>query len=116
MRQRTVGDGDDELSMESVDALLVEIGRMVDDGAASDIWRRHHRGERNSNIANRLYATHQGRRAFEEMRKRYNFEPETRQMVDRYIAAFDQMVGEIDVTTEPGKIYTLLAHASGRLD
>jgi hypothetical protein len=122
--------GDDRGAAKSaraaVDALSVDIARMIDHEAAADLWERHNRGEHGVNVR-RLY-TAQGRKAFEEMRKRYKIDREFHLAVDRYIGHFDQLLGDVGrgdggpmlarnyITSEAGKVYTMLAHAAGRFD
>jgi hypothetical protein len=112
--------------IESADSLSVDIARMIDHEAAADLWERYNRGERNV-FSRRLY-TMQGRKAFDEMRRRYKADREFRQAVDRYVGEFDRLLGEIGheeggpilarnyITSEAGKVYTMLAHAAGRFE
>jgi hypothetical protein len=114
------------IGIESVDSLSVDIDRLIDPEAAADLWERYNRGERN--VSSRRLYTPQGRKAFEEMRKRYMADREFRQTVDRYVGQFDRILGDVGrgdggpvrarncITSEAGKIYTLLAHAAGRFD
>src|SRR5262249_40575026 len=103
-----------------------DIDRLIDPEVAADLWERHNRGERN--VSSRRLYTPQGRKAFEEMRKRYKGDREFRQTVDRYIGNFDRILGDVGrgdggpmrarnyIASEAGKIYTLLAHAAGRFE
>jgi hypothetical protein len=112
--------------IESLDALSVDIARMIDHEAAADLWERYHRGERNV-FTRRLY-TMQGRKAFDELRKRCRSDHEFRQAVDRYIGHFEQLLSEVGhndrghvvtrtyLTSDTGKLYTILAHAAGRFE
>jgi hypothetical protein len=114
------------LEVDSVDSLSVDIARMIDHEAAADLWERYNRGERNV-FSRRLY-TMQGRKAFDEMRRRYKADRDFRQAVDRYVGEFDRLLGEVGheeggqvmarnyITSEAGKIYTMLAHAAGRFE
>jgi hypothetical protein len=111
-------------SIESLDSLSVDIARMIDHDAAAELWDRYNRGERNI-FTRRLY-TMQGQKTFEEIRKRYRADREFRQTVDRYIDEFEQLLEEVSrndrgqvvartyLTSETGKVYTMLAHAAGR--
>lgn len=113
-------------SIESLDALSVDIARMIDHDAASELWDRYNRGERNV-FTRRLY-TLQGQQAFDEIRKRYRADREFKQTVDRYIAEFERLLEDVSrddrgqvmvrtyLTSETGKVYTMLAHAAGRFD
>jgi ABC-type transporter Mla subunit MlaD len=113
-------------SIESLDSLSVDIARMIDHDAAADLWDRYKRGERNV-FTRRLY-TLQGQQAFDEIRKKYRADREFKLTVDRYIGEFerlldeaarddrDQVVARTYLTSETGKVYTMLAHAAGRFD
>jgi hypothetical protein len=119
-------DGDVRHSIESLDSLSLDIARMIDHEAAADLWERHHRGERNV-FSRRLY-TMQGRKAFDELRKRCRSDHEFRQAVDRYIGHFEQLLSDVGrndrgnvvtrtyLTSDTGKLYTILAHAAGRFE
>ncbi len=113
-------------SIESLDSLSVDIARMIDHDAAADLWDRYKRGERNV-FTRRLY-TLQGQKAFDEIRTKYRADREFKQTVDRYIAEFERLLEEVSrddrgqvvartyLTSETGKVYTMLAHAAGRFD
>jgi len=113
-------------SIESLDALSVDIARMIDNGAAADLWERYKRGERGA-FTKRLY-TGQGQRAFEEIRNKYRSDPEFRQTVEHYIHEFERLLDDVSrgdrgpavarnyLTSDTGKVYTMLAHAAGRFD
>jgi hypothetical protein len=113
-------------SIESLDSLSVDIARMIDHDAASELWDRYKRGERNV-FTRRLY-TLQGQQAFDEIRKKYRLDREFKQTVDRYIDEFERLLEEVArddrgqvvartyLTSETGKVYTMLAHAAGRFD
>ncbi|HLN08859.1 MAG TPA: hypothetical protein VK281_07870, partial [Xanthobacteraceae bacterium] len=113
-------------SIESLDSLSVDIARMIDHDAAAELWDRYKRGERNV-FTKRLY-TLQGQKTFEEIGKRYRGDREFKQTVDRYIAEFERLLEEVShddrgsmmartyLTSETGKVYTMLAHAAGRFD
>jgi hypothetical protein len=111
-------------TLESLDSLSVDIARMIDHDAAAELWDRYNRGERNV-FTKRLY-TMQGQSTFEEIRRKYRAERDFKQTVDRYIAEFERMLQEVSrgdrgqvvartyLTSETGKVYTMLAHAAGR--
>jgi hypothetical protein len=121
------GRGDDRQprhSIESLDSLAVDIARMIDHDAAAELWDRYKRGERN--VFTRKLYTMQGQRAFEEIQRKYRGDREFMQTVDRYIAEFERLLDEVSrddrgqvvartyLTSETGKVYTMLAHAAGR--
>ncbi len=113
-------------TIELLDSLSVDIARMIDHDAAADLWDRYKRGERNV-FTRRLY-TLQGQKAFDEIRRKYRADREFKQTVDRYISEFERLLDEVSrddrgqvvartyLTSETGKVYTMLAHAAGRFD
>jgi archaellum component FlaC len=113
-------------AVDSIDALSVDIARMIDNDAAADLWERYKRGERGA-FTKRLY-TGQGQRAFEEIRNKYRGDPEFRQTVEHYIHEFERLLDDVSrgdrgpavargyLTSDTGKVYTMLAHAAGRFD
>jgi hypothetical protein len=113
-------------SIDSLDSLAVDIARMIDHDAAADLWDRFNRGERN--VFSRKLYTNQGQRAFEEIRKKYRSDRDFMRTVDRYIGEFERLLEEVSrddrgqvvarsyLTSETGKVYTMLAHAAGRFD
>ena len=113
-------------NIESLDSLSIDIARMIDHDAAADLWDRYKRGERNV-FTRRLY-TLQGQQAFDEIRKKYRSDTEFKQTVDSYINEFERLLDEVAhddrgqvvartyLTSETGKVYTMLAHAAGRFD
>ncbi|MGN6747309.1 MAG: hypothetical protein ACTHJS_01815, partial [Xanthobacteraceae bacterium] len=113
-------------SVDSLDALSVDIARMIDNDAAADLWERYKRGERGA-FTKRLY-TAQGQRAFEEIRGKYRSDADFRQTVEHYIHEFERLLDDVSrgergptvarnyLTSDTGKVYTMLAHAAGRFD
>ncbi|MBK3406022.1 hypothetical protein H0176_28225, partial [Methylorubrum populi] len=110
----------------SLDAISTDIARMVDHRASVEFWQRYRRGDTNL-FDGRLY-TAQGRQTFEQIQRRYRADAEFRRTVDRYVGEFERLLGEVTkndrdtkradayLTSETGKVYTMLAHASGRFD
>jgi hypothetical protein len=115
----------DQRIIDSLDALSVDIARLVDHDAAVELWDRYKRGERNV-FTRRLY-TAQGQKTFEEIRRKYRRSTEFRETVDRYVDEFERLLEQVArddrgqvltktyLTSDTGKVYTLLAHAAGRL-
>ena len=113
-------------TIELLNSLSVDIARMIDHDAAADLWDRYKRGERNV-FTRRLY-TLQGQQAFDDIRKKYRADREFKQTVDRYITEFERLLDEVSrddrgqvvartyLTSETGKVYTMLAHAAGQFD
>jgi hypothetical protein len=110
---------------DSLDGLSLDIARMIDHEAAADAWDRYRRGESNA-FSRRLYVG-RGQQTFEEVRRRYRIDPDFRKTVDRYVEEFERLLGEVSredrddsltrtyLSSETGKVYTMLAHAAGRL-
>jgi hypothetical protein len=101
------------------------IARALDATTASAIWSRFRSGQRGIMVRS-IYTT-EGRTAFDSVQKRYRIEDDFRQTVDRYILDFENLLRESDardpsgrtsqgyVTSDSGRVYLFLAHASGRL-
>jgi hypothetical protein len=112
--------------IDSLDSLAIDIARMIDHDAAADLWDRYKRGERN--VFTRKLYTMQGQKAFEEIRNKYRSDRDFMRTVDRYIGEFERLLEEVSrddrgqavartyLTSETGKVYTMLAHAAGRFD
>jgi hypothetical protein len=114
-------------SVETLETLSVDIARMIDHDAAAELWDRYKRGERNGLFSRRLY-TAQGHKAFEEIRRKYRGDAEFRQTVEQYIHEFERLIDDVSrgergaavarnyLTSDTGKVYTMLAHAAGRFE
>ncbi len=112
-------------AIESLNSISMDIAKAIDQDAAVELWDRYRRGERNV-FTRRLY-TLQGQKTFDEIRSKYVREAEFRAAVDRYIADFEKLLGDVGkhdrdnmmvqtyLTSDHGKVYTMLAHAAGRL-
>ena len=113
-------------NVESLESLAVDVARMIDHEAAADLWERYKRGERGL-FSRRLY-TAPGQKAFDEIRRKYRADPEFRQTVEQYIHEFERLLDDAArgdrgpsvvrnyLTSDTGKVYTMLAHAAGRFD
>ena len=110
----------------TLDTISNDIARMVDHQSVVTFWQRYRVGDLDL-LDGRLY-TAQGRQTFGELQRRYGADAEFRKTVDRYVGEFERLLGEVTrndrdtkradayLTSETGKVYTLLAHASGRFD
>ena len=99
---------------------------MVEHEAAVAAWDRYRRGEQNA-FGREIYSV-QGQQTFDEIRRRYRSDGEFRTTVDRYTQEFERLLGEVGrddqdgsltrsyLTSETGKVYTMLGHAAGRFD
>jgi hypothetical protein len=108
-----------------LESLSLDIGRLMDRNLAAEMWDRYQRGE-NKAFTKRLYMP-PGQKAFDEVARKYRSDRGFKQSVDRYIAEFERLLDEVaredrgpqalrgHLTSETGLVYTLLAHAAGRL-
>ena len=89
------------------------------------MWDRWRSGDTTA-VSRRLY-TAQGQQTFDDIRRRYRNDPQFQASVTRYTQEFERLlakVGQSDrdgaqsratLLSDAGKVYTMLAHASGRL-
>jgi hypothetical protein len=108
-----------------LESLTLDIGRLMDRNLAAEMWDRYQRGESKA-FSKRLY-TPAGQKAFDEVARKYRADRNFKQTVDRYITEFERLLDEVardergpsvlrgHLTSETGLVYTLLAHAAGRL-
>lgn len=108
-----------------LDSLTLDIARLVDADMAADMWSRYQRGERKA-FTKRLY-TPSGQKTFDEIGRKYRSDRGFKQTVDRYVTEFERLLDDVardgrgpaelrgHLTSESGLVYTLLAHAVGRL-
>jgi hypothetical protein len=104
---------------------MKDIANAVEENIAADVWRRYHKGERN--ILNRGIYNRDGQATFDQVKRRYESDSTFRHIVDRYLADFERMLQDASkadpkgrtvqthLTSETGRIYLVLGHASGRL-
>jgi hypothetical protein len=101
---------------------------MSDIAAASDkdtvarFWKRYNRGDRSA--INRSVYTRQGQSTFDNVQLRYQTDDTFRHIADRYMADFEKVLKDASndseklqnyLVSDTGRIYLMLAHASGRL-
>ena len=108
-----------------LETISLDISRMIDADAAADAWDRYRRGEADT-FTTHLY-TARGQQTFDEIRRRYRTDPEFHKTVDRYVKEFERLLSDVNrddrddtvtrsyLASETGKVYTMLAHAAGRL-
>ena len=111
--------------VETLDALTQEIANLIDNVAAMEMWERWRRGD--APAASRRLYTEAGQQAFDEIRRRYRAEPQFRETATRYMQEFERLLARIGqndrdgsqwrayMLSNTGKVYTILAHAAGRL-
>jgi hypothetical protein len=112
-------------AVETLDALALEISGLIDNEAAVEMWDRWRRGD-TAAVSRRLY-TEAGQQAFDEVRRRYRSDPQFRDTTTRYMQEFERVLAKVSqsdrdgsqwrayLLSNTGKVYTMLAHASGRL-
>jgi CHASE3 domain sensor protein len=110
-------------TLASLDTIAVDIARMIDHDVAAKMWDRYQHGEQN--VFNRAMYTAQGQLMFDEIRRKYRRDQEFRDTADRYVDEFERLLSEVArdpatqrgyLTSDTGKVYTILAHAAGRLE
>ncbi len=124
--QRGRAQAEANAAINSIDALSLDIAHLLDHDAVAELWDRYRRGERHV-FTRRLYSP-QGQQAFDEIRRRYRSDEPFRDTVDRYIQEFERLLTEVTrddpenplaktyLTSETGKVYTMLAHAAERFE
>jgi len=110
---------------QGLNALTEEIARSIDPVALGDAWRRYQQGEQN--VFSRRVYTLSGQATFDEIKRRLTRDADFAKNGQSYMAEFEQLlqraasgadpIGETRafLTSDRGKVYTMLAHASGRL-
>ncbi len=104
---------------------LDEIARAIDHRTAAEVWQRFRSGERG--VLGRHLYSHDGQLTFDEIARRYDRDGDFRVTVDRYLTDFERLLGEAEatdpegrvlqnyLTSETGRVYLMLAHASGHI-
>ena len=72
-----------------LEAISLDVARMIDHAAAADAWDRYRRGETNA-FSRRIYVG-RGPQTFDEIRRRYGLDPEFHATVDRYVQEFERL-------------------------
>jgi hypothetical protein len=110
---------------ETLEALSREISGLIDNAAAVEMWDRWRRGDTGA-VSRRLY-TEAGQQAFDELRRRFRTDTQFRDTTTRYMQEFERLLSKIGqndrdgaqwrayLLSNTGKVYTILAHASGKL-
>ena len=101
------------------------IAKAIDHQTAASVWQRYQSGERG--VFSRNLYSNDGQIAFDEIQNRYHADPAFRQTVLRYLSDFEKLLKEAQkrdpagslmmnyLVSETGRVYLLLAHASGRI-
>ena len=110
---------------DTLEGISMDIAKFVDAEAAAEMWDRWRSGDTTA-VSRRLY-TAQGQQTFDEVRRRFRNDPQFQLSVTRYTQEFERLLAKIGQTdrdgaqsratllSDAGKVYTMLAHASGRL-
>jgi len=105
---------------------MADIADAVDQATVVEVWKRYNRGDRS--VISRDVYNRQGRSTFDQVQRRYRSDNAFRHIADRYMADFEKVLKDASkagqdgkalqnyLVSETGKIYLMLAHASGRLD
>lgn len=111
--------------IETLQALAIDLDRALEQSPPPDLWQRYQSGERNV-FTRRLYNI-SGRQLYDRIALKYRGESEFREHVDRFIDLFERLLAsastrdrdnilvETYLTSDTGKVYLMLAQASGRL-
>ncbi len=111
--------------VEKLQALAIDLDRALGDDPAPDLWRRYLSGERS--VFTRRLINAIGREGADKIAHRYAADAEFRVHADRYMTEFegllddaaardrDQILVETFLTSQTGRLYLLLAAATGRL-
>ena len=110
---------------QNLNTLTDEIARSMDQAALAEAWQRYQAGEQNV-FSRRIY-TLTGQATYDEVRKRIQRDQDFARTAATYMAEFEQLLKRAATGSDPagetreyllsdrGRVYTMLAHASGRL-
>jgi hypothetical protein len=113
-------------SGDALDSISMDIARIINGDAAFKAWERQEAGERHV-FSRRIYSS-QGQQTFDEIRRKYHRDHDFKETVDRYVGEFERLLTEVAkdaqaqklrrtyLGSETGKVYLMLAHASGRFE
>lgn len=111
--------------VETLQALAIDLDRALEQSPPPDLWQRYQSGERNV-FTRRLYNI-SGRQLYDRIAVKYRGEAEFHENVDRFVDLFERLLAaaasrdrdnilvETYLTSDTGKVYLMLAQASGRL-
>jgi len=105
--------------------LTEDVARSMDDNALAEAWQRYRSGE--SNVFSRRIYTLTGQGTYDDVRKKLQRDPEFAASAQAYMDEFEQLLSTMasdprsankmldQLVSDRGKVYTMLAHAGGRL-
>jgi hypothetical protein len=111
---------------QGLSGLTEDIARAIDDAALGDAWGRYQAGE--SNVFSRRIYTLTGQGTYDDVRKRIQRDTDFARTAQAYMGEFEQLLKRAAagpsaaaetreyLLSDRGKVYTMLAHASGRLN
>ncbi|MFY9641900.1 MAG: hypothetical protein ACLPJW_18985 [Rhodomicrobium sp.] len=109
-----------------MDFTMSDIASCIDERRVLDIWTRLKRGETDVLQQRGLYSR-QAQPIVDRVQRRYETDQNFRSVVERYLADFEKMLGDLSrsdprgtavqsrLGSDDGRIYFVLAHVSGRL-
>ena len=125
LRNATAKQQSTQQGQPGLSGLTEEIAHAIDDAALADAWARYQAGE--SNVFSRRIYTLAGQGTYDDVRKKMQREPDFARTANAYMSEFEQLLKRAAAGANPaaetrdqllsdrGKVYTTLAHASGRL-
>ena len=111
--------------IEALHAISADLDRALEETPSAELWHRYQAGERHV-FTRRLY-NRSGRALHDAVARKYREDAEFRQDVDRYLSQFERLLQEASsndrdgllaetyLGAETGKVYLLLAQASGHI-
>jgi len=111
--------------IETLQSLSIDIDRALEEEPPLDLWKRYRNGERN--VFTKRLAGLKGKETHTRIADRYQSNAEFRDDADRYMAQFETMLSDASdqnpdgllaetyMSSDTGKVYALLAEATGRI-
>ena len=102
-------------------SLTADIARSIDENALADAWQRYQGGE--TGVFSRRIYTLTGQGTYDEVRKKLQRDAAFARTSAEYVSEFEQLLQTASGVNEArqmllsdrGKVFTMLAHASGRI-
>ncbi|GAA5103158.1 hypothetical protein [Bartonella acomydis] len=110
---------------ESLNSLAAGIVKAMNHNAIIELWDHYRRGQKNI-ITEHLY-TLNGKKIFDMIKRKYMSDLNFKRSVNQYVMDFEKLLRDVSrssssanatrkyLTSDTGKVYTMLAHASGRI-
>jgi len=110
----------------SLTGMSLEINRAFDVPVLTEAWKRYRMGEQGA-FSRRIY-TLSGQGTYDDVRKRIRREPEFADAANTFMVEFEVTLNEVTggadginrslelLVSDQGRVYTMLSHASSRLD